>query len=685
MLIKLNEIVRFPLLLMSGISLILLFTSYGNKKVHPDLNAMMVDAFLKRNNQGEFSLKEFQKYTFNFDQADKLKGYAVVKNGYFSANDIAAAGVIGDIGAVADKYSTIDVYCDEGLTERTTKQWIMGGGFSADVPEIPASLRHFYDPTRNEGDRYLTDIANSKVMGTLQKYALSNPHTDGVEWALGKPGDLSADAQSHQYTWERGKMWMQMALHELKKDKRNEFMAKAWRSLGETLHMIADNGCPPHVRNDAHPSPVLDYDTWFGDADPYEELVDIIRRDNEKTFNELASGIPDATLKQQFRDFKSVREIAHALAVFTNTNFVTNQTISGIDKYGNEKKQITHPDFAYTSPLLQNMTYNESDHAYYSSIGIKECVDREYFAKYIPRMCEPKVDMECVKSQAAVLFPNIIEAGTNAIRLFIPKLKVEIKSAENNIVKGAISHIVDDEYPELIAYSGTVTLQLKDKNFRIKNEVEVVAHEGLFECKELSFGEEGDKVSAYIEFGGVSVQSEQFECGSAEKEFAKLPYFYITIEDAMSDYSTGNPDHDQWYQTLVNGTFGHTFGIVNDELKWSGNNFSTTGSCTVGAFQYQWRINGNVSNSQPVKINGDVFWHKNDKYFSWDYTFKFKNIPVKSPSMSEFYVKAEGESLISYISPYRVNLSGPKETVTCGINYSKGGLIKIGFCGNPPN
>ena len=112
------------------------------------------------------------------------------------------------------------------------------------MPQVPASLRHFYDPTKPPGDRYLTEIANAVIMGSLQKYVLTNPHTDGVEWALGKPGDLSANVQDHYYTWERGKSWMQLALKELSKEKQDEFMAKAWCSLGETLHMITDNGCP---------------------------------------------------------------------------------------------------------------------------------------------------------------------------------------------------------------------------------------------------------------------------------------------------------------------------------------------------------------------------------------------------------------------------------------------------------
>ena len=49
---------RFPLLVFIGSIIILLFTSYGNKKVHPDLNAFMIEAFLKQNKQHRSQLPQ---------------------------------------------------------------------------------------------------------------------------------------------------------------------------------------------------------------------------------------------------------------------------------------------------------------------------------------------------------------------------------------------------------------------------------------------------------------------------------------------------------------------------------------------------------------------------------------------------------------------------------------------------
>lgn len=487
---------RFSLLVLLYAIIIVLFTSYGNKKVHPDLNTLMVDAFLKRNKLGDLIQSDFAKYTFYFEAGITLKGTTIVKDGFFNANDIAAAGF---------GYG----YCEEGSAVMTPQKWISSGGYSADVPEVPASLRHFYDPTRSPGDRYLTDITNGKIMGSLQKYVLTNPHMDGVEWALGLPGEHSAGVQEHNYTWERGKQWMQMALKETNQDKKNEYMAQAWRSLGETLHMIADNGCPPHVRNDAHPSPIYNNNTWFGNADPYEEFIDIIRNTEPSVFTEFAKGLPDESLRQLFRQSTKANDIAHALAVFTNKNFVTNETISGTDRNGKTWKQTTHPDYSYTSPLLEKMTYDDAGYTYSSSMGVLQCADHYYFAKLIPKICDPFVNIECVKSQASVLIPNIIEAGANVIKLYIPKLAIEIKSIEKGFLQGEIKHKTDAEYPNEIKYAGEVLLTIKDKNFREVDKIKVEARNGKFETEGIKLSKE-ERLLASIEFGGITVESSEF-------------------------------------------------------------------------------------------------------------------------------------------------------------------------------
>jgi len=273
--------------------------------------------------------------------------------------------------------------------------------------------------------------------------------------------------------------------------------------------MIADNGCPPHVRNDAHPSPVWANNTWFGDPDPYEEFIDIIRREDPREFVNFAKSSPNADLKNKIENMVKAVDIAHALAVFTNTNFVTGETISGKDKNGVTWKQRTHPEDAYTSPLLESMKYNADNFTYSYAEGVKQCTDQYYFADQIPKICDPFVDIECVKSQAKVLFPNIIMAGKKVISLYIPKISIEIKSLDKDLLKGEIKHKTDREYPKEIKYTGEVLLIIKDKSNREKKKITLQAKDGIFEEDGFELAK-GDKAIAKIEFGGVMVESPEF-------------------------------------------------------------------------------------------------------------------------------------------------------------------------------
>ena len=142
-------------------------------------------------------------------------------------------------------------------------QWVVEGGYTADEPERYMSLRHFYDPLGvNQGANYLTDhvdeFLTSIVMGT-------NPKIDAKWWgALYSP-----------YSIDKGKEFMITAFSSMNLPEKDKLFAAAWRSLGETMHLIADMSVPSHVRNDSHPG--VEWTQFITDkyrADSYEEFVD---------------------------------------------------------------------------------------------------------------------------------------------------------------------------------------------------------------------------------------------------------------------------------------------------------------------------------------------------------------------------------------------------------------------------
>jgi hypothetical protein len=513
-----------------------LLLSYGNTKNHPTINGFIVESFLKNNNKENFSKNKFKNYLFDFEKP-RLKGDLITKAGLFNPSEID--NWKGDQLSNFEFVGINPTYTEESR-EISPKKWIEHGGYSADVPEVPASLRHFYDPTRKEGERYLTDKVNSKIMSWFQSN-FKNPNTDGVEWALGEKGNFGV--AEHMYTWEHGKKYMKGALEESNPDKRKKYMANAWRSLGETLHMIADNGCPSHVRNDGHPSIPIPLLSYFGNPDPYEENLDIWQNSDENALLAYKSGTAPTAEVNIFRKVKTAREIAHELAVFTNKNFFTNETISGTDWKGNYIKQTTHPEYEYKSPKLNANDYEKN--YYRKEIAGQQvliCTDTWFFNKYPITKTDPYIDEECVKSQAKILIPTITEAGANVMKLFIPELKVTINSIdENGNISGQISHITDSEYKEKINYNGPVSI----KTVTLTELANLKASNGKFSGK-ISDGDNAN-LFAEIEFGGVTVKSETFKRTKTEipatKKATTMDISVRIFVDAS--YTSGYKDNDQ--------------------------------------------------------------------------------------------------------------------------------------------
>lgn len=530
----------------------LLFLGYGNTKNHPTLNGFIVESFLSKNNKGDFSMTKFKNYQFDFKKP-KLKGDYITVPGLFNPSEID--NFAGDQLSNAELVGLNPTYTEESR-EVSPEEWIRHGGFSADVPEVPASLRHFYDPTRREGERYLTDTVNSKVMSWFQSN-FKNPKTDGLDWALGTQGNYGV--LEHTYTWEHGKKYMKAALEETNPEKRKNFMAKAWRSLGETLHMIADHGCPAHVRNDGHPSIPIPLLSYFGNPDPYEELLDEWQKKDDNALQTFKSGAAPKDETELFRKAKTIKEIAHELALFTNKNFFSNETISGTDWKGNTVKQTTHPEYTYASPKLSGDIYEKN---YYrtqvAGTEVLQCTDTWFFSKYPVSKTYPYIDEECVKSQAKVLIPAITEAGVNVVKLFVPALEVKINSLdEDGNISGQVIHKTDSEYKEGINYNGPVSIL----TLTFTELAKLTATNGRFSGK-IDSGE-GQSLFAEIECGGIRVKSDTRTLGKKTVKQAGPRTDVMELSVIIYVYANYSSGYEDEHQSFPNNTF-HSYEARGD-------------------------------------------------------------------------------------------------------------------------
>ena len=124
--------------------------------------------------------------------------------------------------------------------QKTLANWIIDGGYSADEPEGPAAMRHFYDPT-NKGHLTDTDWIAGFLKLTLGTQAV-NPEISAVEWAMNEDeGAGKMDVFfSQDYSYPDAKEYFKQALADKSRDNPN--YGNAWRAVGETMHLVADMG-----------------------------------------------------------------------------------------------------------------------------------------------------------------------------------------------------------------------------------------------------------------------------------------------------------------------------------------------------------------------------------------------------------------------------------------------------------
>lgn len=507
----------------AGLAFVL--SGYGNKDMHPAINAPIVDAFVDRFVNTINRPEYLKHYTFVFQGSSAFEGPAVTNPGYFAASTA------------------------ESMLQKTPKEWMSHGGYSADEPEVPAALRHFYDPVGIDGGKkYLSD------RGTYWEFIINNyflnPQIDAKQWAL--------QHSDNQWTWNKGKEWMRKALAEADETRRAGYMARAWRCLGETLHLLADMGCPPHVRNDSHAAPVgWQFRAALGDPDPYEELV------KPSFVAKYAGGVADPSLKALCRTADKADVIFDELAKFTNSNFFTAQTISG--QGAGSYTQIIRAGSPYASPKLENLSYEASGYKYKKTFPGGQtavmCKDEGFFLQ----RCYPYMDEECIETQSSVLLPNIIEAGANVIRLFIPKIEVVISSAKaDGTVEGSVTMKSDAEYTSAASVAGKVFFFVKN----VAVGEGMLRSDGGFKATDLTL-KEGDKLEAEFRVGGMFIRSEEYPVGDTGFLQQLLATRAVLVEmSAVNVYTDASRD-----EMLA-------FGLQNPEpaiglapLAWSGRNF----------------------------------------------------------------------------------------------------------------
>lgn len=309
-------------------------------------------------------------------------------------------------------------FIEEGDVSAPFAWWVEEGGYTADEPESFMAMRHFYDPLAQSLDSetgkrvsYLTDELDPWVSPILMGH---NPRMDAKTWAVKE--------SPYSFYWGQTGLLYIDGLPIVHEDRGREF-GKVWRTLGESLHLLADMTVPAHVRNDSHPGPwILNYLTIKKTlkGDPYEDYVDA------DVVSACAAGPAPEAVRSSLRDVRDPGVLMHFLALFTNQFFFSKDTISGKDGVTGQPVEPANGAAAYPAPKLEFYRFEPAS----GGAGFYQTPNGFFDAATRTRDGIHTVSAPTVTGQALALIPAAVEAEVKLIDLFMPRVRVFIDGFE---------------------------------------------------------------------------------------------------------------------------------------------------------------------------------------------------------------------------------------------------------------
>ncbi|MGE5465301.1 MAG: hypothetical protein ACM3PB_00200 [Betaproteobacteria bacterium] len=358
--------------------------------------------------------------------------------------------------------------------------WIVDGGFSGDEPETPMAIRHFYDPVYEP--RYLTD-----QMEWLAWIKKKNPEMDAITWALG--------STENQYSFYNGKIYYALALASTDPEQYGNY-GKAWRSVGETMHVMADLCNPAHVRNDGHMT-----------GDPMEDRTGVLKVARYAIY---PSAPLDYSCTIGDRDLQAVMK---DVATWTNSHFFSDGTITLTGgKQANGEK-------AYPSPV--RLGQPDKDGYYYTDYyGQKIKAYRMTITEKTGNggstlLVSYNIAGDAVTAQQSLVIPTAIRASEAVLDAFLPRFTVIVDSAAElggtGTVTARIIHVPTAEWPfDLPIRNGAHVLVTNPGNGKHEDTAVTVSGSGTLNQFSVNVKNvaDGDQVTVYYDFGGYTVYSD---------------------------------------------------------------------------------------------------------------------------------------------------------------------------------
>jgi hypothetical protein len=405
--------------------------AYSHEHAHIEINAISFAQFgyeVSHDVYGKY--KKFKNYDFSKDTYE-LEGFGLAGPGQFEV--------------------------EEKLVKGNYQFWIAYGGYTADEPEVYSALRHFYDPLSLQVDKttgkrvaYLTDHV-SELLDTLGRKVIVDPQMDAREWAL--TGPARRGYEENRYSLRRGLEYMRRAWEEKSLKMKDRLFAAAWRSIGETMHLLADMTVPAHVRNDAHP-----YESLFSGLrmDPYEYYVTSSNPRHGSVIKANADNPVPKGIARTIESSKDAFDLFHKVALFTNQFFFSADTLTGTNASG-VRVSSANGMRDYPSPSLSRAKLDAlgvyRDTRTGVSIAHADWAENTWWntKNYLKQSLGKSISTsnramdsyeDVALDQAKILIPVAIKAQQKLLEMIIPEIEIELTgwNADSKILTGRITH-----------------------------------------------------------------------------------------------------------------------------------------------------------------------------------------------------------------------------------------------------
>jgi len=568
-------------------------------------------------NLGDYPQEEGVHPAVNKAAYDSFVSQRMPSDPYLKDASLDGKPVWGDAWDRSDGTSLTD-YIPQANRQKSIKDWLIEGGFSADEPEWDMALRHFYDPVREP--HYLTDMIRDlpeSAQKLVTKVTWTNLTTDAYSWCFGR---------DNLYSFTNGKDYYRSAMADTGGTLGKNY-GKAWRAVGESMHLISDMTVPAHVRNDAHM--------------PIEEIlgVRVARFDPLEyfTFTEHVERYGKYQGMSDLYDYhtaygsdQSIQDLFKEVATWTNENFFSRDTVL---RY--KQSTTSNGQLLYQKPMV---VFEPAKSGYYTTFMAGKSdfpLARAGSIKGIlwtPDTPALVLDWYVLESQRSVLIPTAIKASSAVLDAFLPRFEVKIDSVQpdtqtkgTSIITAHIDQIPTREWPAdrplTIGNGAHVVVDSVDTTVTTQNNLD--NNKNLNRIKVRVAATENSKIKVYYDLGGYKISS-------GESSSQTLPTGYIQTHPGSKTYNYVAPVTLLAYGGAPKST-GYKWSVATGSTLPPGTTvdpdtgiFHGSGIPSDGMFQGPGVLRANTYTFKMVASDGS-------KSFTGTFSFKVEDIPYYPP------------------------------------------------------